>query len=824
MTWQIDPAFRSYYCSATYTILRYNRENDSYTPVLSDCQAIVDENGTIYVPADPEVFTLTTSATADETVWLATQAEATPGKTTYYADCTLLASGDVVIGEAKPVEILFSQTADGAVGIDKVLTRNEDAILFGKTDVPLEDWCSVGILSYQHFLTKDTNGTVLPASQWETDGSLTVEYVPYENQLQLNTRRVSELEGDYYLELSLTDTQGISANAAYQALKEESYSVHQHPTTWGTMTFHIYEDHAELVGYTETFNSYAGDQPSALEIPQMMMREPVTVIGTDAFYGSYSFDSVSIPSSVRRIEEGAFRACFNLKQVTCTENLRYIGAQAFFASPIEHITLPDSLETIGWRAFASTKLTTVTVPKNVTLLGSGAFYGCTNLTEIQVAAGNSHFKSQDGVLFTLDGKTLLGYPAGKGSSYTVPAGTETIAAEAFRWCEALTDLTIPEGVKKIAPLAFCDTLNLKAINLPESLEFIGSAAFGKSLGSIATTTLSVSLGKNVRWIGEAAFNGYLVTDFTVAADNESYSAQGAYLMNASGTQLIRVANQLQGVANVPDGVNYIATGAFTECSALTEVVLPDSVTAIAAYAELPTTLETLTVGSGMLNWNNLKQCAGIGTIRLSGENPNYSMADGIIYDKNQYKLLLYTGEATTYRMPDTVTEVASGAFAGATGLKSITLSANLTTMPDGVFGACAALERIDCPAANLFYTAKDGLLYSKDGTQLISLPMGKTGTIRIADGTVEIARGAIYDTNNLQSEHIIFPEGLYAIREYNLQSKGYGKFLTVELPGSLTEIHPNFLKYIWDSDVLVKCPADSVAAQFAAARNLPTEN
>ena len=102
--------------------------------------------------------------------------------------------------------------------------------------------------------------------------------------------------------------------------------------------------------------------------------------------------------------------------------------------------------------------------------------------------------------------------------------------------------------------------------------------------------------------------------------------------------------------------------------------------------------------------------------------------------------------------------------------------------------------------------------------------MGKTGTVKIADGTLEIARGAIYDSNYLQSEHIIFPEGLVAIREYNLQAKGYGKSLTVELPASLTDIHPNFLRYIWDSNVLVKCPENSAAAQFAASRNFTVEN
>ena len=823
-TWQIDPAFLSTYCSASYTVLRYNRDRDSYTPVLTNAQAIVDQNGTIYVPADPQLFTITTNSTSDTAVWLATQAEVTSGKTTYYAQSTLLASGDVIIGDSKPVEFLFSQTADGAVTIERILTRNEDATLFGKTDVELSNWSSVGILSCEYYLTRDLEGNVLPATQWETDGSLTVEYVPYTQWIRLGTQKVSQLEGDYYLELSLVDTQGQQVNVAYQTLKTEEFEVATHPVTWGTMTFHVYQDHAELVSYQETFNNYSGDQPAALEIPQMMLRKPVTVIGASAFQGSYSISSVVIPSSVKRIEDSAFRACYNLKQISTTTNLKYIGAQAFYGSPLEAAEISGTVETIGWRAFASTKLTTVTIPKSVKLMGTGAFYGCANLTEINVESGNSAYKSVDGVLFTADGKTLMCYPAGKGSSYVIPTGTEVIGAEAFRWCETLTSVTIPEGVVQIAPLAFCDTLNLTTIGLPNSVVSIGSAAFGKSIGAIPTTTLAISIGTDTAWIGEQAFDGYLVTGFTVAEDNLYYSAEGAYLMNVSGTELVRVANQLQGVATVPETVNHIASGAFDECTGLTEVILPDSVTSMAAYADMPETLEKLTIGAGLLNWNNLKKCATIGQIQLSANNPNFRMKDGCIYDADMGTLLLFTGDATRYTMPDTVTEVASGAFASATSLKEITLSANVHTMPDGVFSACSSLESISCPGSNLFYTAKDGLLYSKDGTKLLSFPMGKTGTVKIADGTLEIARGAIYDSSYLQAEHIIFPEGLIAIREYNLTSKGYGKSLTLELPVSLTDIHPNFLRYIWDSNVLIKCPAGSAAAQFAAQRNFPVEN
>ena len=825
LTWQIDPAYLGAYSSASYTILRYDADTDTYTPVLSDCQAQIDKNGIVYVPKDPYIFTVTTDSTPEAIVWPVTQAESLSQQSTYYSHSTLLASGDVVIGSAKAVEVILGENEKGEIYLDRVLTRNEDASLFGKGDVELSQWSNLGILSYQYYLTKDTDGNILSAEKWSTDGALTVEYVPYTSWLQFQKERLSKHKGEYYLELSLTDVQGNRHNMTLQQLQAaESYQTYEYTSAAGTLCYRVYDDHAQLVDFKEAeFNSFS-DTPLSLTLPDTINSKPVTVICSEVFKGCYSLGSVQLNPSLQRIEQGAFRACYNLKQVTMYNGLAYIGEEAFYASSLEAVSLPETVTAIGWRAFAGTKLSCVTLPASLTHLGSGAFYGCQKLTEILAAPGSAKYASVDGVLFSADLQTLLAYPAGKGSSYFVPAHTKVIASEAFRECPMLTDLRLSNGLEKIAPLAFCDTLNLERISLPESLKSLGSAAFGKSMSAERTHTITrISLGKNLAWIGEGAFDGYYFGGFYVAEGSTAFSADGPYLMNASGSRLIRVSTKLQHTARIPDTVNHIEAGAFTDCTGLTEIVLPDSVTSIAELADIPATVTSLTVGKSLRNWNNLKYCAQIESLGISVENPNFKAVDGNLYNGDVSELLLFRSKEVSCSLPDTVVRIVSGAFRGGRTLplQQLTLPASLEAMPDGAFGQCAELQSITVSSGNSHYSCYDGLLYNADGTVLLALPMGKTGTVAVKPGTLEIARGAIYDSSLLQAEAIVLPEGLLAIRDSNLMSSGKAAVLTVELPASLTDIHADFMKYFRNGSVNVVCPAGSYAQRYAQSKNLP---
>ena len=103
-------------------------------------------------------------------------------------------------------------------------------------------------------------------------------------------------------------------------------------------------------------------------------------------------------------------------------------------------------------------LTEVNIPASCEKIEGGFILRCNNVLAFNVAEGNRHFISEDGVLYTADKKTLVRYPAGK-------------ACEIFR---------MPDEVEKIGPWAFADAKNVSGICIGKNCRSIGENAFIKT--------------------------------------------------------------------------------------------------------------------------------------------------------------------------------------------------------------------------------------------------------------------------------------------------------------------------------------------------------
>ena len=87
-------------------------------------------------------------------------------------------------------------------------------------------------------------------------------------------------------------------------------------------------------------------------------------------------------------------------KVVVPDGVKTLGDYCFENCRMTELVLPDSLEVIEYCALESCPyLETVTIPKNVREIGTYAFEDDGCLMSIQVAAGNKHFKSVDGVLY-----------------------------------------------------------------------------------------------------------------------------------------------------------------------------------------------------------------------------------------------------------------------------------------------------------------------------------------------------------------------------------------------------------------------------------------
>ena len=143
----------------------------------------------------------------------------------------------------------------------------------------------------------------------------------------------------------------------------------------------------------------------ASSIEKITIPSSVTKIGNDAFRGCTGITSVSIPKAVSSIEEFAFYGCSSLKNVNMEENTKKlfktnIGRWAFGnCTSLKSISFPSNVTSLGDSILnGCTSLENVSIPGSVIYLGDYAFNGCTSLRSITLPSsitsiGNSIFNN-----------------------------------------------------------------------------------------------------------------------------------------------------------------------------------------------------------------------------------------------------------------------------------------------------------------------------------------------------------------------------------------------------------------------------------------------
>ena len=117
-------------------------------------------------------------------------------------------------------------------------------------------------------------------------------------------------------------------------------------------------------------------------------------------------------------------------------------------------------------------------------------------------------------------------------------------------------------------------------------------------------------------------------------------------------------------------------------------------------------------------------------------------------EKIWFNAFLYCKSITINKIPDTVTFLQSDAFARCNGITSIQLPNNIEHFDTSVFDNCENISEIKIPASvqrisngygatyfdfdvdnnNNYFSAIDGILYSRDGKTLYRIPISKVGT------------------------------------------------------------------------------------------------
>ena len=170
----------------------------------------------------------------------------------------------------------------------------------------------------------------------------------------------------------------------------------------------------------------------------------ITAIYEGTFYEGYKFTSITIPSTVTRIDSKAFNKCVELQTVTINGN---------------------ALTTIGNNAFDScTKLSSINVPDSIKSYGNGCFKGCSSLTEINLPNG----------LETIDSFAFVGTGL---TSVVVPNSVTYFGTDVFNGCSKLVSATLPDHFTSIPLYTFYKCKSLESFYMSDNVTYIGQYAF-----------------------------------------------------------------------------------------------------------------------------------------------------------------------------------------------------------------------------------------------------------------------------------------------------------------------------------------------------------
>jgi hypothetical protein len=308
--------------------------------------------------------------------------------------------------------------------------------------------------------------------------------------------------------------------------------------------------------------------------------------------------------------------------------------------------------------------------------------------------------------------------------------------EAKKGCDMLVSVTMPNSVTEIGMSAFFNCTNLKGVTIPDSVIKIGAWAFG-----LCGNLTNVTIGNGVTKIGRCAFIGCTSLTSVIIPDNVTEIGSEAF-DNCTGLASVIIGHGVIEIGEmvfrncksltsvtIPNSVTEIGYNAFRDCTGLKNIIIGNGVTEIRQGAFWGCErLTTVSIGNG-LEYGEIDgstfYSSSLTAINVAAGNTAYSSVDGILYDKNKTELILYPAgkTASSFTIPDSVTEIGNRAFSGCTNLTSVTLPNSVTEIGNRAFSGCTSLTSITLPDS-VTEIGEGTFNVDKDRTNLTSITIG----------------------------------------------------------------------------------------------------
>ena len=301
---------------------------------------------------------------------------------------------------------------------------------------------------------------------------------------------------------------------------------------------------------------------------------------------------------------------------SCSGSRSSLSGELFIESTYNGLPVKE----IAKNGFRRTSITKVVIPSSIEYIGKAAFGNCTSLTDVE----------------------FMGF-----------SQVTEISQGLFGFCTKLEEITIPQSVSKIGDVAFIGCERLKSITLPDSVEEIGIETF-----ELCSALTEISLPKGLKTIGAYAFYQAGLTEIIIPSSvvdrqvkvldkegNPKLDEDNNPVMQTVygiGVGAFHTCLYLKKVAimqpsdpqNAKNVLATLSAGVFGACSALEEIYLPSTITAIKGH---------VMNGSKFGVGHAFHHCTALTTVHFAGtaeqwsaitkENTSYS-GNGQTFDNN----------------------------------------------------------------------------------------------------------------------------------------------------------------------------------------------
>ncbi len=369
-------------------------------------------------------------------------------------------------------------------------------------------------------------------------------------------------------------------------------------------------------------------------------------IGSDAFNSCYNLSEISMPNAVS-VGANAFQNCWGLSEISLS-NVEFVGDYAFQScNNLRNVSLPAAVS-VGDYAFQNCfDLEEISLP-NVESVGDYAFQSCFGLEEISLPNVESV------------GDYAFDYCAGL-STVRLPAMTY-MGDYVFQNCFGLREVSLPAAIN-VGGTAFKGCAELREVSLPAAVS-VGDYAFQNCL-----VLSHISFFEGLKEVGDDVFSvRFYSGNEKIDPDAGNLSGRefvgpgigSLYEGFAEGSLLYTVLSEdkvsVVGFAGNPDslsvpssvehgGTTYIPVSigeqAFAKCDTLKSVSIGDAVVSI-GYRAL--------------------YCSNLVSIEVSDGNTAYESEAGVLYDHGKKTLLKFPASKQRLNIPESVKEIAPGAF------------------------------------------------------------------------------------------------------------------------------------------------------------------